>query len=144
MAEEDGIELVSAAATGIVALAEDCLARGISVHAGNDLPLRTAALMGNAEMIRFLVDKGADVTAAGSEALLYAAKRQDEDTVAFLLSKGADIGEMMKQHRKSIDQDVLDILDRHQSSKLREAFEKNFARLKKPPKDLRLPKAPKP
>lgn len=142
--EPDGIELVTAAATGIIEMADALLKQGISVNVDNDMALRTASLMGNADMVRFLVDKGANVQAAGNEALLYAAMRQDEKTVEFLLSKGANIDDMMKQHKKEVDQGVIDILDRFQSQKLREAFEKNFARLKKPPKGLKLPKAPKP
>lgn len=146
MADDNSIELITAAATGIVGLAELALAQGIDIHVDNDMPLRTAALMGNAEMVRFLVDKGANVKASGSEALLYAAKRQDDATVEFLLSKGADIDDMLRTHKKEIDQDCLDILDKYQSQKLRAAFEKNFAKLKKPPKGLKLPKqsGPKP
>jgi ankyrin repeat protein len=140
----EGIELITAAATGLVAMAEMVLAEGVDIHVDNDMPLRTAALMGNTDMVRFLVDKGANVQASGNEALLYAAKRQDDATVAFLLSKGANINDMLRTHKKEIDQDCLDILDRHQSQKLRDAFEKNFAKLKKPPNHLKLPKRPKP
>ena len=90
-----GIELITAAATGLVEMAEMVLAEGVDIHTDNDMPLRTAALMGNADMVRFLVDKGANVQASGNEALLYAAKRQDEATVAFLLSKGANIDDTL-------------------------------------------------
>lgn len=144
MASTDGIQLITAAATGSLDVAEALLKEGVDVHFDNDMPLRTAALMGNAEMVKFLVDKGANVQASGNEALLYAARRQDDTTVALLLSKGADISDMLRQHKKDIDQECLETLDRHQSQKLRAAFDKNFARLPKPPKKIRLPKAPKP
>lgn len=141
--EKDGIELITAAATGIVEMAEACLKQGASIHANNDMALRTAALMGNADMVRFLVGKGANVQAAGNEALLYAVKRGDEPVVEFLLANGADIADMLRQHKKSIDQDCLDLLDKYQSQKLREAFEKNFRKLKKPSGKLK-PKNPRP
>lgn len=140
--DDNSLQLVTAAATGTLELADMLLKQGVDVHADNDMALRTAALMGNADMVRFLVEKGANVQAAGNEALLYAAKRQDNMTVAFLLSKGADIADMLRQHRKEIDQECLDVLDRHQSQTLRAAFEKNFAKLKKPPKGLKLPAKP--
>lgn len=140
MADDIGLLLITAAATGGLEAAETLLKQGVSIHVDDDMPLRTAALMGNTDMVKFLVDKGANVQASGNEALFYAAKRQDDASVALLLSKGADIGDMMRAHKKEIDQDCLDILDRHQSRKLREAFEKNFAKLKKPPKNLKLPK----
>jgi ankyrin repeat protein len=140
--DQEGLELITAAATGIVEIADGCLKQGVSVHANNDMALRTAALMGNADMVRFLVDKGANVKAAGNEALLYAVKRGDEPTVEFLLSRGADIDDMLRQHKKEIDQGCLDLLDKYQSQKLRDAFEKNFAKLKKP-HNLKLPKGPR-
>ena len=144
MADDIGLQLVTAAATGAIELADELLKQGVDVHVANDMPLRTAALMGNTDMVKFLVDKGANVQASGNEALLYAAKRQDDATVALLLSKGADINDMLRQHKKEVDQDCLEILDRHQSLKLREAFEQNFAKLKKPAHPLRLPKKQNP
>lgn len=143
MAEDIGLLLITAAATGELEAAEALLNQGVNIHVDDDMPLRTAALMGNTDMVKMLVDKGANVQASGNEALLYAAMRQDDASVALLLSKGADINDMMRNHKKQVDQECLDILDRHQSRKLREAFEKNFAKLKKPPKNLRLPKKPK-
>jgi ankyrin repeat protein len=144
MADENGLLLITAAATNDIAGAESLLALGIDVHTDNDMPLRAAAMMGNAEMVKFLVDKGANVQASNNEALLYAAKRQDDATVSLLLSKGADIADMLRTHKKEVDQYCLETLDRHQSKKLHDAFEKNFAKLKRPPKKLKPARRPRP
>jgi ankyrin repeat protein len=140
MADDNGLLLITAAATNDAGIAETLLAQGVDVHVDNDMPLRAAAMMGNADMVKFLVEKGANVQASGNEALLYAAKRQDDATVALLLSKGADIDDMLRTHKKEVDQYCLETLDKHQSKRLRDAFEKNFAKLRKPPKELKLPK----
>src|ERR1700733_12253554 len=118
MADDIGLLLITAAATGELEAAETLLKQGIDVHVDNDMPLRTASLMGNTDMVRLLVEKGANVQANGNEALLYAAMRQDDASVALLLSKGASIDDMMRNHRKQVDQESIDILDRHQSAKL--------------------------
>lgn len=129
---ELGYQLVTGAATGMIGIVTQALEAGADVHYEDDLALRTASLMGNAPVVKLLVEKGANVNAASAEALLYAAKSQDNDLVAYLLSKGASIDAMMRGHRREVDQTTLDTLDRHESQKLRDAFEKNFSRIKKP------------
>jgi ankyrin repeat protein len=137
---EDGLMLVTAAACGIYETVDDSLKRGVSIHFDDDLPLRSAALMGNVDMVEYLVAKGANVQASNNEALLYAAKRQDDGMVKYLLSKGADIDNMLRHHKTELNQDCLDTLDKYQSQKLREAFEKNFAKLPKPGEKIKLPR----
>ncbi len=129
---ELGYQLVTGAATGMIDIVNEALDQGANIHFEDDLALRTASLMGNAPIVRLLVDKGANVNAASSEALLYAAKSQDGPLVEFLLSKGASIEAMMRGHRREIDQGTVDTLDRYESQKLRDAFEKNFSRIQKP------------
>lgn len=129
---ELGYQLVTGAATGMINIVNEALDAGANVHFEDDLALRTASLMGNAPIVKLLVEKGANVNASSAEALLYAAKSQDNDLVAFLLSKGASIDTMMRGHKREVDQVTVDTLDRHESQKLRDAFEKNFSRIKKP------------
>lgn len=129
---ELGYQLVTGAATGLIDIVNEALDAGANVHFEDDLALRTASLMGNAPIVKLLVEKGANVNAASSEALLYAAKSQDNDLVSYLLSKGASIDMMMRGHRREVDQVTIDTLDRHESQKLRDAFEKNFSRIQKP------------
>lgn len=129
---ELGYQLVTGAATGMIDIVTQALDAGANVHFEDDLALRTASLMGNAPIVKLLVEKGANVNAASSEALLYAAKSEDNDLVAFLLSKGASIDTMMRGHRREVDQTTVETLDRHESQKLRDAFEKNFSRIQKP------------
>lgn len=137
---EDGLQLVTAAACGIYEAVDESLQKGVSIHFDDDLPLRSASLIGNTDMVKYLVDRGANVQAAGNEALLFAAKRQDDRTVEYLLSKGADIDNMLRHHKAELNQDCLDTLDKYQSQKLREAFERNFAKLPKPEKKIILPR----
>ena len=127
-----GIQLVTAAATGMAELVEAALATGADIHYEDDLALRSAVFTGNNNVVKLLVEKGANIHAAGEEALLYAAKRRDDEVVALLLEKGAVIDDMVRLHKRDLDRDCLETLDRHESHKLREAFEKNFAKIKKP------------
>lgn len=136
---EDGLQLVTAAACGIYEAVDESLKKGVSIHFQDDLPMRSASLVGNTEMVQYLVERGANVQAANNEALLFAAKRQDDATVKYLLSKGADIDNMLRHHKAELNQDCLDTLDKYQSDKLRAAFEKNFAKLPKPEHKIKLP-----
>lgn len=139
-----GLQLVTAAATGALDMVKLALAGGTDVHFDDDLALRSAAFTGNLETVKYLVEKGANVQASGNEALLYAAKRRDTEIVEFLLEKGASIDNMMIHHRKEMDQDSFETLDKYNSARLREAFEKSLAGLKKPKGNLRLPGRKKP
>lgn len=136
MTEEDklakGYELVTAAATGMVELVELALEGGSDIHFQDDLALRSASFTGNMSVVKYLVEKGANVHASGNEALLYAAKQKNDEVVEFLLSKGASIDAMMRAHKAEIEEEVIETLDKFQSRKLREAFEKNFTKLPKP------------
>lgn len=127
-----GYELVTAAATGMIELVELALEGGSDIHFQDDLALRSAAFTGNMNVVKYLVEKGANVHASGNEALLYAAKQKNDDVVEFLLSKGASIDAMMRAHRAEINEEVFETLDKFQSRKLREAFEKNFSKLPRP------------
>lgn len=130
---EKGIELVTAATLGMIDHLRALLDQpGYDIHYDNDLALRSASYTGYNEVVKLLVEKGANVNAAGGEALLYAAKRGDTETVGYLLSKGADMELMLRANPREIDQTTRDTLDQFQSKKLREVFEKNFERLKKP------------
>ncbi len=139
-----GIQLVTAAATGMLEMVDAALAAGADLHYNNDLALRSAVFTGNSHIAKHLIEKGADIHASAEEALLYAAKRRDDDLVRLLLDKGASIAVMMSAHKKEVDRDCLETLDGHESSKLREAFEANFSKLKKPEagQKFRLPKKP--
>lgn len=140
-----GYELVTAATLGMADAVREMLSKpGYDIHYEDDLALRSASYTGYTNIVRMLVDLGANVRAAGDEALLYAAKRRDEGTVAFLLSKGADIGTMMRMHKKEVDQACLETLEKFESRKFREAFEKNFSSLKKPAPDDKLKLRKKP
>jgi len=128
-----GIELVTAATLGMADEVRVLLETpGYNIHYEDDLALRSASYTGYTNVVKLLGEQGANVHAAGDEALLYAAKRRDDSTVAFLLSKGADIDIMMRIHKKEVDQATIDTLDKFQSQKLRDAFEANFAKIKKP------------
>lgn len=128
-----GIELVTAATLGRADDLRALLATpGYDLHYENDLPLRAASYTGYTEVVKLLVEQGADVNAAGAEALLYAAKRRDGEAVSFLLSKGADAELMLRIHSREVDQATRETLEQHKSGKLRDSFEKNFARIKKP------------
>ena len=140
-----GTELVTAATLGMIDTVRVLLdTPGYDVHYENDLALRSASYTGYTNVVKLLVEKGANVNASGGEALLYAAKRADEATVSYLLSKGADIDLMMRMQKKEVDQTTLDTLDKFQSQKLREAFEKNFAKIRKPDGSGRLKLGKKP
>ena len=128
-----GIELVTAATLGMIEEVRVLLETpGYNIHYEDDLALRSASYTGYTNVVKLLVEKGANVQAGGGEALLYAAKRRDDSTVAYLLEKGADIDIMLRIHKKEVDQACLETLDKFQSQKLRDAFENNFARIKKP------------
>ena len=147
MDEEDdvlGIQLVTAAATGMLEMVDVALAAGADIHYNDDLALRSAVFTGNSAVVKHLVEKGANIHASGEEALLYAAKRRDDDIVSLLLAKGASIAVMMSAHKKEVDRECLETLDGHESHKLRDAFEANFSKLKKPDsgQKFRLPKKP--
>lgn len=140
-----GTELVTAATLGMIDTVRVLLdTPGYDLHYENDLALRSASYTGYTNVVKLLVEKGANVNASGGEALLYAAKRGDEATVGYLLSKGADIDLMLRMQKKEIDQTSLDTLDKFQSQKLRDVFEENFAKIKKPDpaRKLRLGKKP--
>lgn len=140
-----GYELVTAATLGMADAVRDMLSKpGYNIHYEDDLALRSASYTGYTDTVRLLVELGANVRAGGDEALLFAAKRRDEATVALLLSKGADIDTMLRMHKKEVDQACVETLEKFESLKFREAFEKNFAKLKKPETDGKLKLRKKP
>lgn len=119
---KNGVTLVKASARGDIALAGACLAMGADIHHKNDLPLRAAAMSGQADMVRFLVEKGADLHAGDDETLLYAGKRNDAATISFLLAQGADIGRMRLAHGEEVTPACLDAIDAVQSDQAAQDF----------------------
>lgn len=120
-----GVELVAAAAAGSKDDVLKCLEAGANIHHENDLALRAAAMMGNFENVALLVEKGANVRAFYSEALLFAAKRADYEIVEFLIAKGADVEEVIRHHKKDVDQNCRAALEHPISRLLSAEFEKD-------------------
>ncbi|KAJ7242072.1 ankyrin repeat-containing domain protein [Mycena rebaudengoi] len=97
-----GAALHAAAYGGHTAVARLLIENGASINDGDDLaswtmygsPLQTASLMGNVDMIRFLVVNGADFNSDGGlygTALGEFSAQGDEEMVYFLIQNGVDL-----------------------------------------------------
>lgn len=113
--------LVAAAAQGDMIALQQALADGADLHFGDDLSLRTAAMVGHMDCLAALVDAGAHVGAQFNEALFFAAKAGDRQMVDYLLDHGADAAIVMKLHDKKIDDATRALLE---GRDLRDSFEK--------------------